>query len=129
MSDERDEDVDVVDEVEAVAVPIPRGLSIATHPRARASIRRVRARAGLAAFGLVLLLCLNAGVPAADAVMRSLVAGVVSFLCAWAIGLTLWKQLLIAEVRAAYERREQRRRALAAQAAERQAARTAAAKA
>jgi protein-S-isoprenylcysteine O-methyltransferase Ste14 len=113
------------------AVPIPAGVSIANHPRARGTIRRARARAGLAGFGLVLLFALNAGVPATDSVLRALVAGTASFLVAWAIGLALWKHFLMAELRAAHERREARRHALAeaaaARAEEQRAAKAAAA--
>jgi hypothetical protein len=110
-------------EAKAKDIPIPPGVSIANHPRARGAIRRTRARAGLAGFVLVLVLALNAGVPAADAVLRALAAGFAGFLCAWAIGLLWWKQILLAELRAAHERREARRRALAEAAAAHEAER------
>jgi hypothetical protein len=110
-------------EVKAKDVPIPPGVSIANHPRARGAIRRTRARTGLAGFVLVLLLALKAGVPAEDAVLRGLAAGLAGFLCAWAISLVWWKQVLLAELRAAHERRESRRRALAEAAAAREAER------
>ena len=113
------------DAAEAVpeAPPVPAGVSIANHPRARASVRRTRARVALATFCLVLLIAVNAGVPAEDAVLRALAAGIVGFLCTWAIGLALWKQLLMAELRTAYERRERRRRELVEAAAAREQAR------
>jgi hypothetical protein len=93
------------------AVPIPPGVSIANHPRARVSIRRTRARVALVAFALVLLQAHGAGVGGQEAVVRALLAGVGASLAAWAIGLLLWKQILLAEVRAAHQRREDRRRA------------------
>jgi hypothetical protein len=105
------------------APPIPAGVSIANHPRARTWIRRSRARVALATSGLVLLVALNAGVPAADAVLRALAAGLAGFLCTWAIGLALWKQIVMAELRTAYERRERRRRELVEAATERERAR------
>jgi Zn-dependent protease with chaperone function len=105
------------------AVPIPPGVSIANHPRARVSIRRTRARVALIAFGLVLLQAHGAGVPGQESVLRALLAGVAGYLAAWAIGLMLWKQILIAEVRTAHARREARRR----EARERRAAEAAAA--
>lgn len=101
---------------------VPPGVSIANHPRARASVRRARARVALIAFALVLLLCLNAGVPAEEAVLRALGAGVIAHLCTWAIALMLWKQVLLSEVRAAHARRQERRRVQLAAAAERRAA-------
>jgi hypothetical protein len=105
------------------APPVPAGVSIANHPRAKTWIRRSRARVALAAFGLVLLVALNAGVPAEHAVLRALGAGIAGFLCTWAIGVALWKQLVMAELRTAYERRERRRRELIEAAAERERAR------
>jgi hypothetical protein len=103
----------------APAIEVPVGVSIANHPRARAWIRRTRARMALAAFGLVALVALNAGVPAQDAVLRALLAGVGAFLCAWAIGVMLWKQIVMSELRTVYERRQARRRRVVEAAAER----------
>jgi hypothetical protein len=111
-----------VEGLEPEPLVIPSGVSIANHPRARVAIRRARARAALVVFGLVLLLCLRAGVPGPDAVMRALLAGIVGNLAAWAIGLVLWKHILLAELQAAHRRRAERRRALAEQHAARQAA-------
>ena len=96
----------------AEPLPAPAGVSIAAHPRARGWIRRTRARVSLAAFGLVLLVALHAGVPGETAVVRALAAGIAAFLCAWAVGLMLWKQIVLTELRAAYDRREARRREL-----------------
>ena len=94
-------------------LPVPAGVSIANHPRARAWIRRSRARVALGGFAVVLLVALHAGVPGQTAVARALMAGIAGFLATWAIGLVLWKQIVMAELRAAYERRETRRRELA----------------
>ena len=89
------------------------GISIAAHPRASGSIRRARARTALIAFGLVLLLCLHRGLGQL-AFVRALEAGVAGYLVAWAIGVALWKQIVLAEVKAAHEQRLARRRADAA---------------
>jgi hypothetical protein len=110
------------EELEPEPLVIPPGVSIANHPRARVSIRRARAHVALVAFGLVLFLGLRAGVPGPDAVIRALLAGVVGNLAAWAIGLVLWKHILIAEVQAAHSRRMERQRAMVEQATARQAA-------
>ena len=96
----------------AEPVPVPAGVSIAAHPRARGWIRRTRARVSLSAFALVLLVAVHAGVPGETAVLRALIAGIAAFLCAWAVGLMLWKQIVLSELRAAYDRREARRREL-----------------
>jgi uncharacterized membrane protein YccC len=70
----------------------------------------------------VLWLALNAGVPPADAVLRALMAGVAGFLIAWAVGLVVWKQIVMGELRLALQKRERRRQALVQAAADRAAA-------
>ena len=92
-------------------------VSVAAHPRARASVRRIRARTGLAAFAIVLLLTLNAGVPGQEAALRALVAGLIGNLAGWACALAVWRQLVLAELRVAEERHRERRRAAAEAAA------------
>jgi uncharacterized membrane protein YccC len=96
--------------------PAKPAVSIAAHPRARRSIRRTRARTGLIAFGLVLLLCLNAGVPGQDAALRALVAGLIGNVAGWACALAVWRQLILAELRLAEESYLERRRARAEEA-------------
>ena len=65
----------------------------------------------------MLLVALKAGVPGQTAVVRALAAGMAAFLATWAAGLVLWKQIVISELRAAYDRREARRRELLEKAA------------
>jgi uncharacterized membrane protein YccC len=97
-------------------------ISVAAHPRARASIRRTRARTALAAFAIVLFLCLNAGVPGQEAALRALIAGLVGNLVGWACALAVWRSLVMAEVKVAGDALRERRRARAEAAAERAAA-------
>jgi hypothetical protein len=101
-------------------------ISVGAHPRARASIRRIRARTALAAFGIVLFLCLNAGVPGQEAALRALVAGLVGNLVGWACALAVWRSLVMAELKAATDAYHARMKARAEAAAERVAAEQAA---
>lgn len=87
------------------------GASIASHPRARASIRRAKGWAGLAGFAIAALLSVQASVPLFQAGLRALGAGVVGYMLAWWVGVMLWRQLILAEHRAAYEKFEARRSA------------------
>ena len=91
----------------------PAGVSLAAHPRARASIRRTRARTALVVFALVLFLSLNSGVPGQEAALRALAAGLVGNLVAWACALAVWRALVLAELRVARNARAERRRARA----------------
>ena len=86
-------------------------ISVGAHPRARASIRRTRARTALAAFAIVLLLSLNSGVPEQEAVLRALLAGLVGNLVGWACALAVWRSLVLAELRIAGEAHAERQRA------------------
>ena len=81
--------------------------SVANHPRARASVRRSKGWGGLIGFGIAAYLSLQAGVPAADAGLRALGAGLAGYLLAWACAVAVWRHLVVAELRAAYARAAQ----------------------
>lgn len=105
-------------------------VTVAAHPRAKASIRRTRARVAIGVFALVLVMSLNSGVTGQEAVMRAVVAGIVGNLAAWACALAVWRQIVVQEVRSVEEARRERARAraeAAAAAAEAKAAAQAAA--
>ncbi|HET8756634.1 MAG TPA: hypothetical protein VFM58_11510 [Solirubrobacteraceae bacterium] len=103
-------------------------VSVAAHPRARASIRRTRARTGLAAFAIVLFLSLSSDVSGQEAAVRALVAGLVGNLAGWACALAVWRQLVVAELRVVENARSERKRQAAeARAAEAEAKAAAAA--
>jgi hypothetical protein len=83
-------------------------ITIGSHPRANRSVQRMRALGGLIGFGLTLLLSLKAGAPAFDATARALIAGIAVHLVAWAIAVTVWRQIMLAELRAMYDKRLER---------------------
>jgi hypothetical protein len=106
---------------EPVVEPVVQtGISLAAYPRARIAIRRARTRAALIAFAAVLALSLNSGQTAFDATWRALVAGLVVNVVAWRCALVVWRHIVIAELRVAGERREQRSRELQQQRAAKQ---------
>ncbi len=88
-------------------------VSVAAHPRARASIRRTRARTALVAFALVFLLSRSAGVTGQETVMRAVAAGLVGNLIGWACALAVWRQIVVQEIRSFEEARRERARARA----------------
>jgi hypothetical protein len=101
-------------------------VSVAAHPRARASVRRTRARAALVVFGLVLFLSLQSGVPGQEAAVRALVAGLVANLVAWGCALAVWRSLIMAELKVATDAYNERVHRANEAAAERAAAEAAA---
>jgi hypothetical protein len=96
------------------------------HPRALASIRRVRAWCGLIGFALVTLFSLHSGLLLPDAVVRGLMGGAIAYFAGWFIAIKLWKQVALAELEAARERHEARVEEIKRRAAEEAAARLAA---
>jgi hypothetical protein len=80
-------------------------ITIGAHPRARRSVRRMRALGGLFGFFVALFLSLRAGVPEWDATARALIAGIVVHLAAWAVSVAVWKQLMLAELQQVHDRR------------------------
>jgi uncharacterized membrane protein YccC len=71
---------------------------LSAHPCARRQIRAAKAWGGLIAFLLVLALSLDAGVPAFEAGVRSLIAGVGGYVLAWVAAVLVWRQLAVAEL-------------------------------
>jgi hypothetical protein len=96
------------------------------HPRAMASIRRVRAWCGLIGFGLVTILSLRSGLLLPDAVLRGLVGGAVAHFAGWFVAIKLWRQVALTELEAARERHEARVAEIKRRASEEAAARLAA---
>jgi len=89
-------------------VPGPQGVRLSAYPRARRSIRRLRAGTGLLALWVVGLLSLRAGLPAFDAVLRGLAAGLAAHFLAWGVAVTVWRQLTLAEIEVARQAHEAR---------------------
>jgi hypothetical protein len=93
-------------------------VSVVAHPRARRSIRRLRARAGLIGLVVVTYLSLRAGVPAFDAVLRGLAGGVAAHFVVWGAGILAWRHLIVAELAAHREAQRARLREAAERHAE-----------
>ena len=83
--------------------------SIATHPRARDSVRKTKAWVGLLAFVVTALLSFRASVPAFQVFERALIAGVAGYLLSWWATMVVWRHLMLAEQKAAVEEIARRR--------------------
>jgi hypothetical protein len=86
----------------------PQGISVATHPKARSQVRRAKGWGGIAGFVIAFYLSLSASVPIIVAAERAIVAGFAGYLLAWACSVTVWRQLLLAELRVAADQANQR---------------------
>ncbi len=81
------------------------GPSIAAHPRASYQVRRAKGWGGLAGFAIAGYLSYKAGVPMFDLGARAIMAGVVGYMLAWFCAVTVWRHLVLAELRLAVERK------------------------
>jgi hypothetical protein len=73
---------------------------IAEHPVAARQVARVRAWAALIGFVVAFWLSRRAGLPFPESGARAIAAGVVCRLLAWAAVVSLWRQLIPAEIEA-----------------------------
>jgi hypothetical protein len=85
--------------------PKPLVVSIASHPRAKAGIRRARTRAAFGAFVLVFALNIVRHADPFDATWRALLGGIVVNIIVWRCALIVWKHIVLAELRAEEQRR------------------------
>ena len=79
------------------------GPSVANHPRARAHVRMAKGCGGIVGFALAAYMAHKASVPFAIAGLRALAAGVAGYVVAWGCAVTVWRHLMVAELRAAAE--------------------------
>jgi hypothetical protein len=82
-----------------------RTIALAGHPRALRAIARLRSRGALGSAVFVSFLSHTAGVPLDHCILRGLTAGIVGYFVGWYVGVTVWRQLIRAELRVAYAKR------------------------
>jgi hypothetical protein len=85
--------------------------SVAAHPRAVRNVRRAKGWGGLVGFTIAGLASLQAGVPAFDVGLRALMAGMAAYLLAWGVAVTVWRHLVVAELRAVHDELQPQRAA------------------
>ena len=79
------------------------GISVAGHPHAAAQVRRAKGFGGVSFFLITAYFSFKAGVPADQVAVRALIGGIGGYLLAWMCAVTVWRQLVLAELRAAIE--------------------------
>src|ERR1700744_522578 len=77
------------------------GISVAGHPRAAAQVRRAKGFGGVSFFLITASFSHKAQVPADQVAVRALIAGIGGYMLAWMCAVTVWRQLVLADVRAA----------------------------
>jgi hypothetical protein len=76
-------------------------IALSQHPRAKRHIILAKGWAGLGGCAFAGYVAWKSGLPFFDTVLRALLWGVASYLVVWFCALQVWRQLAIAEVRAA----------------------------
>jgi hypothetical protein len=79
------------------------GISVAGHPRAAAQVRRAKGFGGVTFFLITAYFSHKAQVPADQLAVRALIAGIGGYMLAWLCAVTVWRQLVLAELKAALE--------------------------
>jgi hypothetical protein len=87
------------------------GIRISDHPRAQRSIRTAKSYAGLGAFLYAGYAQWKAGGAYLDVATSALLWGIAAYVVVWALAVQVWRQLAIAEVRAARSRWENQKAA------------------
>jgi hypothetical protein len=100
-------------------------IALSQHPRAKRQIRVAKGWAGLAGAAFSGYVAWKSGLPFFDTVLRALLWGVASYMVVWFFAVQVWRQLAIAEVRAAekqwLERKQEAERLARERAAQMQA--------
>jgi hypothetical protein len=79
------------------------GISVAAHPRAAAQVRRAKGFGGVTFFLVTAYLSHKAQVPADQVAVRALVGGIGGYMLAWMCSVTVWRHLVLAELRSAID--------------------------
>ena len=87
--------------------------SVANHPRARASVRRIKGLAGLVGFAIGAWLAHSAGLSVTGVLERALLIGVGAYLLAWGCAVAVWRQIVLAELRMIFDLHQEHVRGLA----------------
>ena len=76
-------------------------IALSQHPRAQRQIGLAKGWAGLAGAAFSGYVAWKSGLPFFDTVLRALMWGVASYVVVWFLAVQVWRQVAIAEVRAA----------------------------
>ncbi len=87
------------------------GIAVANHPKAKHQINLLKSYAGLAAFCLSGYFAWKGGALFVDVATRALLWGVATYVAVWAMAVQVWRQVAIAEVRAAERNWKERKQA------------------
>jgi hypothetical protein len=79
------------------------GISVAAHPRAAAQVRRAKGFGGVTFFFVTAYLSHKAQVPPVQVAARALIGGIGGYMLAWMCSVTVWRHLVLAELRAAID--------------------------
>lgn len=96
-------------------------IKLSEHPRARHQIRLAKGWAGLAGCAFAGYASWHGGAPFVDTALRALLWGVAAYVLVWFCAVQVWRQVAIAEVRAAEKEWRERRAEIEKQALERAA--------
>src|SRR3954447_9132677 len=87
------------------------GIAISNHPTAQRQINTLKSWAGLGAFCLAGYFAWKGGLVFVDVATRALLWGIAAYVAVWAMAVQVWRQIAIAQVRAAERQFRNRKQA------------------
>jgi hypothetical protein len=75
-------------------------VKVAAHPRAARAIPRIKSYGGLAGFALMAWLSHRSGTDFVHLALRAIIGGLVAYVVTWAAAVYIWRQIVLAEIRA-----------------------------
>ena len=79
--------------------------SVAGHPRAAAAVKRSKGIGGILGFAIAALVSRKAGIAHAEMLERALIGGIGGMLLGWFVAVTVWRNIVVAEMKALVEQR------------------------
>jgi hypothetical protein len=75
-------------------------IKLSAHPRATMQIRRIKAYGGLAGFALMAWFSHRSGTDFVHLGLRAIIGGMAAYVVTWAAAVYIWRQIVVAEIRA-----------------------------
>jgi hypothetical protein len=78
-------------------------VSVASHPKAIEHVRRAKGLGGIGGFIIAAYLSYHANIPIDQIGLRALLSGIAGYMLGWACSVTVWRHLVLAEMKTLLE--------------------------
>ena len=88
------------EQLTTITPPDAGDVKLSAHPRAARAIPRIKSYGGIAGFALMAWLSHRSGTDFVHLALRALIGGLAAYVVTWAAAVYIWRQIVIAEIRA-----------------------------